>query len=74
MQKDLLQDKYVLKLSKVNDKERILKAAKKKMNGNLQRNPHKAITRFVSKNHTVQEWNDIIKILKIKAATQQCSI
>ena len=44
------------------------------MNGNLQRNPHKAITRFVSKNPTVQEWNDIIKILKIKAATQQCSI
>ena len=58
----------MLNLSKVNDKEIILKSAKKKMNGNLQRNPHKAITRFVSRNPTVQEWNDIIKILKDKSS------
>ena len=38
------------------------------MNGNLQRNPHKAITKFVIRNPTVQEWNDIIKILKDKSS------
>ena len=42
----------ILKLSKINNKKRILKAARERKDGNLQRKPHQAISRFRSRNPT----------------------
>lgn len=51
----------IIELSKIKDKEIILKAAR----GSLQGNPHKAIRKFFSRNLTGQErWDNIVKVLK----------
>ena len=60
MQNDLIQE-IILKFSKFNDKDRILKTGKKKKkNDNLQRNAHKLSTTTLQ---DMREWNDIFKIL-----------
>ena len=59
MQNDLIQE-IILKFSKFNDKDRILKTGKKKKNDNLQRNAQKLSTATLQ---DIREWNDIFKIL-----------
>ena len=45
----------ILKLSKVNDKERIFKAARRKKGWYLHENPHEPMIRFLNRNSTGQE-------------------
>lgn len=40
----------IIKLSKVKDKEGILKTAREKTNGYIQRKPHETVSRFCSRN------------------------
>ena len=45
----------VLKLSKINDKDRILKTAREKKKSNLQRKAHEIIIKLLSRNSTSQK-------------------
>ena len=61
-QKDFLQD--TLRLSKVNDKRRVLKAASEKSMITYKGMPIRLSADFSEE--TLEEWNDILKILKDK--------
>ena len=45
----------VIKLTKIKDRDKILKATKEKMTHNIQRNSHQAISWFINRNSTSQK-------------------
>ena len=53
--KNVTQKHIIIKLSTVKDKEKILKAAREKRIYDIQRNPYKAISGFLSRKLTSQE-------------------
>ena len=57
----------LIKLTKIKDKEKILKASQGKESSNIQGNPNKVISRFFSRNSAVQsEWHDRLNMMKGK--------
>ena len=49
--------------------------SKRKVTHHIQRNPHKTISWFLSKNLAARmKWNDILKVLKEKNCNQECYI
>ena len=59
--------RHIIKMSKVEDKARLLKVAREKQLVIHKRiPPHKTISRLLSKNVAAQKWHDIFKVLKGK--------
>lgn len=63
----------IIKTLKIENKERILKAARKEWLITYKGTPHhRAISRFSCRNHEIRrEWDDVFKVLKGKTANQE---